>query len=193
MLTDHLRSSISLVLISIAIIISQQNTFAQNASFTRSDYPILGNNHIVVDVNGDGIPDLAATGAGGVGIMLGNGDGTFRPRVNFATGAQSQDLAAGDFNGDGRVDLAVSLNSAAFSLAFLRGNGDGTFSAPVTFENTAAQDDSPAIVATDLDNDGRLDVVLAHMLSCFVSPCVAARNITVMLGFGDGTFQTPFE
>ena len=36
-------------------------------------------------------------------------------------------------------------------------------------------------------------MVLAHMLSCFVSPCVAARNITVMLGFGDGTFQAPFE
>ncbi|HEX3183428.1 MAG TPA: VCBS repeat-containing protein [Pyrinomonadaceae bacterium] len=162
-------------------------------TFTRTDYPILGNNHIVADLNGDGIPDLAATGLQGVGIMLGNGDGTFRPRVDFSAGAQSQDLAAGDFNGDGRIDLAVSLNSSEFSLAVLTGNGDGTFNAPLTFDNTAALDDSPAIVATDLDNDGRLDVVLAHMLSCFVSPCVAARNITVMLGFGDGTFQTPFE
>ena len=125
--------------------------------------------------------------------MLGNGDGTFRPRVNFSAGAQSQDLAAGDFNSDGQVDLAVSLNSSEFSLALLTGNGNGTFNAPIMFDNTAAQDDSPAIVATDLDNDGRLDVVLAHMLSCFVSPCVAARNITVMLGLGDGTFQTPFE
>ena len=87
----------------------------------------------------------------------------------------------------------MSLNSSEFSLALLTGNGDGTFNAPITFDNTAAQDDSPAIVATDLDNDGRLDLVLAHMLSCFVTPCVAARNITVMLGFGDGTFQTPFE
>ena len=162
-------------------------------SFTRTDYPILGNNHIVADLNADGIPDLAATGGLVVGTMLGNGDGTFRPRVNYPAGAESQDLAAGDFNSDGRVDLAVSLNSTEFSLALLTGNGDGTFNAPVTFGNTAAQDDSPSIVATDLDNDGRLDVVLAHMLSCFVSPCVAARNITVMLGFGDGTFQTPFE
>ncbi len=195
MLTDHLRSYrlLLIVLASVAVLVFQPNVFAQNASFTRSDYPILGNNHIVADLNCDGIPDLAAAGGTGVGIMLGNGDGTFRPRINFPAGAQSQDLAAGDFNGDGRMDLAVSLASPEFSLALLIGNGNGTFNAPVMFENTAAQDDSPAIIATDLDNDGRLDVVLAHALSCFVSPCVIARNITVMLGFGDGTFQTPFE
>lgn len=188
-----MQSPVSAVLISLAIFVFQINASAQSATFTRTDYPILGNNHIVADLNGDGFPDLAATAAFGVGVMLGAGDGTFRPRVNFSTGAQSQDLAAGDFNSDGRVDLAVSLNSFEFSLALLSGNGDGTFNAPVMFANTATQDDSPAIVATDLDNDGRLDVVLAHILSCFVSPCVAARNITVMLGLGDGTFQTPFE
>jgi len=188
-----LQISVSFVLMSLAIFLFQINASAQSASFLRTDYPILGNNHIVADLNGDGIPDLAATGASGVGVMLGTGDGTFRPRVNFSAGAQSQDLAAGDFNSDGRIDLAVSLISPEFSLALLTGNGDGTFNAPVTFDNTAAQDDSPAIVATDLDNDGRLDVVLAHALSCFVTPCVSARNITVMLGLGDGTFQTPFE
>ena len=188
-----LQISVSFVLMSLAIFLFQINASDQSASFSRTDYPILGNNHIVADLNGDGIPDLAATGASGVGVMLGTGDGTFRPRVNFSAGAQSQDLAAGDFNSDGRMDLAVSLISPEFSLALLTGNGDGTFNAPVTFDNTAAQDDSPAIVATDLDNDGRLDVVLAHALSCFVTPCVSARNITVMLGLGDGTFQTPFE
>src|SRR5687767_7428404 len=187
------EQAVSFALISLAIFLFQITASAQSATFTRTDYPILGNNHIVADLNGDSIPDLAATSGIRVGVMLGNGDGTFRPRVNYAAGAQSQDLAAGDFNSDGRVDLAVSLISVEFSLALLTGNGDGTFNAPVTFDNTASLDDSPAIVATDLDNDGRLDVVLAHMLSCFVTPCVAARNITVMLGFGDGTFQTPIE
>ena len=187
------RCFFSFALMSFAIFASQNNVSAQSATFIRTDYPILGGNHIVADLNGDGIPDLAATSAVGVGIMLGVGDGTFRPQVNFSTGAQSQDLAAGDFNSDGRVDIAASLINPQSSMALLLGNGDGTFSAPVMFDNTAALDDSPAIVATDLDNDGRLDVVLAHMLSCFVSPCVAARNITVMLGLGDGTFQTPFE
>jgi len=180
-------------MISFAIILSQITASAQSATFTRADYPILGNNHIVADLNGDGIPDLAGTGVNSASVMLGNGDGTFRPKVNYPAGGQTQDLAAGDFNGDGRIDLVVSLNDVTFSLSLLKGNGDGTFSAPVNFENTAAQEDSPAVVATDLDNDGRLDVVLAHAIACFVSPCVTARTITVMLGFGDGTFQLPFD
>ena len=187
------KNYISFLLISLAIFLLQINASAQSATFARTDYPLLGNNHIVADLNGDGIPDLAGTGTNSASVMLGNGDGTFRAKVNYPVGGQAQDLAAGDFNGDGRIDLVVSLNDVAFSLSLLRGNGDGTFAAPVNFENTAAQEDSPAVVATDLDNDGRLDVVLAHAIACFVSPCVAARTITVMLGFGDGTFQLPFD
>lgn len=190
---SYSRTIVSVVLFSIAIMLYQVTASAQSASFSRTDYPTLGNNHIAADLNGDAILDLAGTGTNAVGVMLGNGDGTFRPRVNFAVGGQAQDLAAGDFNGDGRVDLVVSLNDTAFSLSLLTGNGNGTFNAPVNFDNTGAQEDSPAVVATDLDNDGRLDVVLAHAIACFVSPCVAARTITVMLGFGDGTFQLPFD
>lgn len=194
--SNHIRWSrlpISFALISAALLIIQINVFAQSASFTRSDYPALGNNHIAADLNGDGILDLAGTGVNSAAVMLGNGDGTFRAKLNYPVGGQTQDLAAGDFNSDAIIDLVVSLNDPAFSLSLLAGNGDGTFKAPVNFNNTGAQEDSPAVVATDLDNDGRLDVVLAHAIACFVSPCVAARTITVMLGFGDGTFQVPFD
>jgi FG-GAP-like repeat len=184
---------VSIVLVLFALFLSQNIASAQSASFSRTDHPSLGNNHIVADLNGDGIPDLAGTGRNSVSVMLGNGTGSFRLKVDYPAGAQTQDLAAGDFNGDGRMDLVVSLADAAISLSLLTGNGDGTFNAPVNFENNAAQEDSPAVVATDLDNDGRLDVVLAHAISCFVSPCVIARTITVMLGFGDGTFQQPFD
>jgi hypothetical protein len=192
-MVSYSRTIVSVALFSIAILLYQVTAVAQSASFTRTDYPLLGNNHIAADLNGDGIPDLAGTGTNAASVMLGNGDGTFRPKVNYPVGGQAQDLAAGDFNGDGRLDLVVSLSDIVSSLSLLTGNGDGTFNAPINFPNTGAQEDSPAVVATDLDNDGRLDVVLAHAIACFVSPCVAARTITVMLGFGDGTFQLPFD
>lgn len=185
------RNFASIALIAIGILFFQTNASAQN--FTRTDYPLLGNNHIVADFNGDGIPDLAGVGLNSAAVMLGNANGVFRAKAQFPAGGPAQDLTSGDFNGDGRVDLAVSINDPNISLALLTGNGDGTFNAPVTFQINTARVDSPAIVATDLDNDGRLDLVLAHAISCFTSPCTAARTITVLLGFGDGTFQFPIE
>ena len=190
---NHTKNFGSFVLIAIGLLLFQINASAQNASFSRTDYPLLGNNHTVADFNGDGIPDLAGVGLNSASIMLGNANGAFRAKAQFPAGGPAQDLVAGDFNGDGRLDLAVSINDPNVSLALLTGNGDGTFNAPVTFQINTAHVDSPAIIAADLDNDGRLDLVLAHAISCFTSPCSAARTITVLLGFGDGTFQFPIE
>jgi len=187
------KQLVSIVSFTLVILALQITAAAQSASFTRSDFPLLGNNQVVADLNGDSVPDLAGVGRNSATVMLGSASGAFRPKVEFPAGGPAQDLAAGDFNGDGRVDLAVSINDPAISLSLLTGNGDGTFNAPVTFQINSAHVDSPAIVATDLDNDGRLDLVLAHSLSCFTSPCSAARTITVLLGFGDGTFQFPIE
>jgi hypothetical protein len=95
------------------------------------------------DFNGDGNLDLAVTDGncvvtkGGticdvklVSILLGNGDGTFRPHFDFATGTQPSALAAGDFNGDGKLDLAVA-NTQDNTVSVLLGNGDGTFQTQV--------------------------------------------------------------
>ena len=165
---------------------------AQVATFTTQRYPLLGNTHIAADLNGDGKVDLAGAGLNAVSVMLGNGDGTFRPRTDFNVGAQAQAVAAGDFNSDGKVDLVATLNSPQLSLALLTGTGTGTFNAPTFFPNTSGFD-SPAIVATDLNGDGRLDLVVMHTIACFTAPCRAARSITILLGNGNGTFQTPSE
>jgi FG-GAP-like repeat len=165
---------------------------AQVATFTTQQYPLLGNTHIAADLNVDGKPDLAGAGLNAVSVMLGNGDGTFRAKTDFPVGAQAQAVAAGDFNSDGKVDLVVTLNSPQFSLALLTGTGTGTFNAPTFFANTSGFD-SPAIVATDLNGDGRLDLVVMHNIACFTAPCRAARSITILLGNGNGTFQTPSE
>lgn len=187
-----MRASGLFVLGFIVISIAQTSALAQSASFSRTDHPSLGNNHTVADVNGDAILDLIGTGTTSVSVMLGNSNGTFRPKVDFPTGGPPQDVTSGDFNGDGRTDLAVSINDPATMLSLLTGNGDGTFNLTLTVANTSKAD-SPAIVATDLDNDGRLDLVLAHVIGCFTAPCIASQDITVLLGLGDGTFQPPFE
>jgi FG-GAP-like repeat len=165
---------------------------AQVATFTTQRYPLLGNTHIAADLNADGKSDLAGAGANAVSVMLGNGDGTFRPKTDFSIGIQTQAVVAGDFNSDGNIDLVVTLNSPQFSLALLTGTGTGTFNAPTFFLNTSGFD-SPAIVATDLNGDGRLDLVVMHTIACFTAPCRAANSITVLLGNGNGTFQTPSE
>ncbi|HKS08438.1 MAG TPA: VCBS repeat-containing protein, partial [Pyrinomonadaceae bacterium] len=104
------RTGITLAMCFVALTLIQTTASAQSASFSRTDFPSLGNNHIAADVNGDGILDLVGTGLNSVAVMLGNGNGTFRTKVDFPVGSQAQDVAAGDFNGDGSVDLVVSLS-----------------------------------------------------------------------------------
>lgn len=165
---------------------------AQSATFTRTDYPLLGNNHIAADFNGDGKIDLAGAGGQFASVMIGNGDGTFQPKVQYPVASWSQALAAGDFNSDGRLDLVVTINDPQIGLSLLLGNGNGAFGAPVNFPNTSGFD-APSVVATDLNNDGKLDVVIMHSIACFTAPCRAAETISVMLGNGDGTFQPTRE
>ena len=181
-----------LFILSAACAMTFSEVSAQVATFTTQQYPLLGNTHIAADLNGDGTLDLAGAGANAVSVMLGNGDGTFRAKTDFPIGTQTQAVAAGDFDSDGKVDLMVTLDDPQFSLALLTGTGTGSFNAPTFFPNTSGFD-SPAIVATDLNGDGRLDLVVMHSIACFTAPCRAARSITILLGNGDGTFQTPSE
>ena len=94
---------------------------AQVANVHDPAVPLLGNTHIAADLNADGRPDLAGAGANAVSVMLGNGDGTFRPKTDFPVGTQTQAVAAGDFNSDATVDLVVTLDSPQFNLALLTG------------------------------------------------------------------------
>jgi hypothetical protein len=100
-----------------------------------------------------------------VAVLLGNGNGGFQAAMTFAVGNGPRGIATGDFNCDGKPDLATA-NFAGNGAGALPGNGDGTFGAA----RTAGTDTgSYAIAAADLNGDGKLDVVTANYGAASVS------------------------
>jgi len=129
------------------------------------------------DFNGDGKQDLAVVSLEGVGILLGNGDGTFQPLVNIRD-AFGNAIAVADFNGDGKLDLVVGYTQSD-TLDLLLGNGNGTFQPIVS---VPAASNTVALAVTDLNGDGNADLVVATGTD---------GEIVTILGNGNGTFGSP--
>jgi hypothetical protein len=136
-----------------------------------------------VDLNGDGKQDLVCIGFSGFGsgpleifAMLGNGDGSFGSPITTTTGFNFTlyQVAVGDFNGDGKPDIAITGGDT--NVYVLLGNGDGTFASPVSYFAGATN----SVFSADFNNDGKLDLAVA-----------GNAGIAIMLGNGDGSFQSP--
>jgi hypothetical protein len=144
----------------------------------------------VADVNGDGKPDLIVGNSNGtVGVLLGNGDGTFQPAVIYGSGGsgaiQSGSVVVADINGDGKPDMLVA-NAISSVVGVLLGNGDGTFQPAVSYGSGGISADSVAVA--DVNGDGKPDLLVTNQCA---SDCGGATDgtVAVLLGNGDGTFQ----
>jgi FG-GAP-like repeat/FlgD Ig-like domain len=151
--------------------------FQPGASTALSSGP---NRLALADLNQDGILDIIAMvpGVNSIAVMLGNGsggigNGTFSAPVYVAVGSQPQAATVADFDGDGKLDLAVT-NLGSNTVSILHGHGDGTFSPHVDFY---AGPGPYEVVAADFNADGILDLAIANN---------SVAQVSVMMGLGSG-------
>jgi hypothetical protein len=128
------------------------------------------------DFNGDGHTDVVTANFDNtIGVLLGNGDGSFQPNIPTPVGVELFQVVAADFNEDGKLDVATGFlprgAGAVNGLAVLLGNGDGTFQSP-----TGAPVEGRMAVG-DFDRDGRPDLA------------VDDGELQILLGNGDGSFR----
>ncbi len=153
------------------------NVLSTNGMKPAGSYP-FGPYVATGDFNHDGKADLVSSAGT---VLMGNGDGTFQANAGYVvpTGA-SGPVIAGDFNGDGNLDFAlVSSNYQNSSVFVFLGNGDGSFQTSIV---ASANSYVSEAIATDIDQDGRLDLI-----------GIVNGGLGVLLGNGDGTFQAPLS
>ena len=162
------------------------------------DYPAGDNPHSIAlgDFTGRGVPDIVVANEGfflngqfqpgtTVTVLLNNGDGTFGAPQTFDTGVIPEDVAVGDFTGDGRISIVTADNGfgdvAPGDISFLRGNGNGTFQEPVSLNVGPAGAIARSLAVADLTGTGKLDIVAANYGT--------GGGVSVVLGNGNGTFR----
>ncbi len=140
-------------------------------------------------------PSEGCIDQGQVGVLLNNGDGTFQPAVNYGSGADfPTSVAVADVNGDGKLDVLVANGATGThgeedgAVGVLLGNGDGTFQTAVIYDSGGGSD--PSVAVADVNGDGKPDLVVIDSGNTDGQCSNNSSAASVLLGNGDGTFQT---
>ncbi len=152
-------------------------------------YPVGSQPNAVTvgDFNRDGNLDIAVANevgppcCGSVSIFLGDGKGGFSGPTNFASGDSPFSIAVGDFNEDGKLDLAVAHVAGSTGVSIMLGNGDGTFQPPMSL-NSPNFGSPFSVAVADVNGDHHADVIATND---------SDAGIDVWTGHGDGTFSAP--
>src|SRR5207249_5707684 len=125
----------------------------------------------IADFNGDGKLDVVAVNNASktISTLLGNGDGTFAPKIDIAS-YYPISVAAGDLNRDGKIDIAVATGSGTVTV--LLGQGDGTFGPAVGYP---VSNNMASVASADLNHDDKLDLIVTN---------VSANTVSILLGNG---------
>jgi FG-GAP-like repeat len=152
-------------------------------------YDVGGNplNVAVGDVTGDGRADLATADDDGVSVLRARRNGAFRDALIHPSD-QPNDLVLARFDDDAALDVAVAGGiGGTYKASVALGQGDGTFQPSADPDYELGTSYASAIEAGDFDRDGARDLAVGT----YNAP--SAGELWVLLGNGDGTFQTPVD
>ncbi len=189
--TDSANNNVAVLLGKVGGGFTPPVTYATESGANPAGNPVA---LLATDIDGDGVLDLSVVNqgngsvAGSVSILLGHvlngkGDGTFVAPKTYSVGFKPTAIASADLNADGRPDLVIT-NQNDNSVSVLLQNPDHTFTAkvdPTTGKNPATGTGPAAIVVSEFNLDGHLDLAVANQ---------TGGTVSILLGKGDGTFGT---
>ncbi|MDQ1451931.1 MAG: hypothetical protein QOK38_1797 [Acidobacteriaceae bacterium] len=153
----RMLSAAAVLLPTFAALLAQEPVIAPAHS-----YPANLTSVLVADLNSNNAPEIIGLDntSNAVVVLKNLGNGKYGPATYYAVSGQPSGIATGDFNGDGRLDVAVAFgayNAAHGKVAVLRGNGDGTLQLPMYYTVSIPAD---SIAVADFDNDNRPDIAV---------------------------------